>query len=144
MKQRPEYDPKIIGMNLRRLREEKHLTVEQVREYLCLGSVQAIYKYETGVGYPQADTMLALMELYEAGVNEIVKLNSEEHSSSVSIFCAKIRRLFRSAAVAERFVGDYPCAYQSQRQHQDDEQGRNEPIGRDIKGHSPQVVNATV
>ena len=86
MKQRPEYDPKIIGMNLRRLREEKNLTVEQVREYLCLGSVQAIYKYETGVGYPQADTMLALMELYEAGVNEIVKLNSEEHSSSVSIF----------------------------------------------------------
>lgn len=89
MKQRPEYDPKIIGMNLRRLREEKHLTVEQVREYLCLGSVQAIYKYETGVGYPQADTMLALMELYEAGVNEIVKLNSEEHSSSVSIFAPR-------------------------------------------------------
>lgn len=88
MKQRPEYDPKIIGMNLRRLREKKHLTVEQVREYLCLGSVQAIYKYETGVGYPQADTMLALMELYEAGVNEIVKLNSEEHSSSVSIMGA--------------------------------------------------------
>ena len=143
MKQRPEYDPKIIGMNLRRLREEKHLTVEQVREYLCLGSVQAIYKYETGVGYPQADTMLALMELYEAGVNEIVKLNSEEHSSSVSIFCAKIRRLFRSAAVAEQFMKDHPEA-PVKLLHQDDEQGRNEPVGRDIKGHYPQVVNAPV
>ncbi len=82
MKQRTEYDPKVIGRNLRRLREKKHLTVEQVREYLCLGSVQAIYKYETGVGYPQADTMLALMELYEAGVNEIVRANEEEHGSS--------------------------------------------------------------
>ncbi|MBQ3516713.1 MAG: helix-turn-helix transcriptional regulator [Lachnospiraceae bacterium] len=70
---RTEYDMKVIGRNLRRLREKKHLSVEQVREYLCLGSVQAVYKYEAGAGYPQADTMLALMELYDAGVHEIVK-----------------------------------------------------------------------
>ena len=69
---RTEYDMKVIGRNLRRLREKKHLSVEQVREYLCLGSVQAVYKYEAGAGYPQADTLLALMELYDAGVNEIL------------------------------------------------------------------------
>ena len=43
MKQRPEYDPKIIGMNLRRLREKKHLTVEQVRvslSRLCTSHLQ--------------------------------------------------------------------------------------------------------
>ena len=42
---RPEYDIQVIGQNLRRLREANHLTVEDVREYLCLGSVQAVYKY---------------------------------------------------------------------------------------------------
>ncbi len=81
MKYRTEYDLKVIGKNLKRLREQHHMTVEQLREYLCLGSVQAIYKYEAGVGYPQADTMLALMELYGVGVNEIVKSHEGELSS---------------------------------------------------------------
>ncbi|MBR2403384.1 MAG: helix-turn-helix transcriptional regulator [Lachnospiraceae bacterium] len=81
MKYRTEYDLKVIGKNLKRLREQHHLTVEQLREYLCLGSVQAIYKYEAGVGYPQADTMLALMELYGVGVNDIVKSQEGELSS---------------------------------------------------------------
>ncbi|MGN0325541.1 MAG: helix-turn-helix domain-containing protein [Lachnospiraceae bacterium] len=92
MKCRTEYDLKVIGRNLRRLRERKHLTVEQVREYLCLGSVQAVYKYEAGVGYPQADTMLALMELYGAGVKEIVNHYEEEQDSSSSFYPGQRQR----------------------------------------------------
>lgn len=72
VKYRPEYDMKVIGNNLRRLREAKQLSVEDVREYLRLGSVQAVYKYERGKGYPQADTMFALMELYEADLQDII------------------------------------------------------------------------
>ena len=49
---RPEYDMKIIGRNLKRLREGKNLSVDEVRKYLQLGSVQAIYKYENGTNYP--------------------------------------------------------------------------------------------
>ncbi len=79
---RTEYDLKVIGRNLKRLRVQNHMTVEQVREYLCMGSVQAIYKYEAGMGYPQADTLLALMELYNVGVNDIVKECKEEQVSS--------------------------------------------------------------
>ena len=71
--QRPEYDLKLIGRNLRRLRKESRLTVEEVREYLCLGSVQAVYKYEAGQGLPQADTMFALMELYGADLKDITQ-----------------------------------------------------------------------
>ncbi len=62
----------VIGENLRRLREEKHLSVKYVKEYLRLGSVQAIYKYESGKGYPQADTMFAMMQLYGANIDDIV------------------------------------------------------------------------
>lgn len=71
MKHRPEYDPKVIGGNLKRLREAKNLSVNEVREYLRV-SKQAVYNYESGKRYPQADTMFALMELYEADLHDII------------------------------------------------------------------------
>ena len=72
MRHRREYDMKLVGRNLRRLRENKNLSVEDVREYLGLGSVQAIYKYEAGRNYPQTDVLFALMELYEADFRELI------------------------------------------------------------------------
>ena len=78
MRYRPEYDRNLIGKNLRRLREAKNLSVEEVKEYLRLGSVQAIYKYESGQSYPQTDTMFALMELYEAELNDIIREPQDE------------------------------------------------------------------
>ncbi|MCQ2497032.1 MAG: helix-turn-helix domain-containing protein [Lachnospiraceae bacterium] len=90
MKYRPEYDMAVIGENLKRLREANNLTVDQVREYLRLGSVQAVYKYEKGKCYPQADTMFALMELYGAQLSDITcrhdamtcRTNGEGHEPS--------------------------------------------------------------
>ena len=81
LKYRPEYDLKVIGENLRRLRIEKSLSVDEVREYLRLGSVQAVYKYEKGKSYPQADTMFALMELYEANLSDITCKHEDRVSS---------------------------------------------------------------
>lgn len=72
MQYRPEYDMKLIGHNLKRLREERKLTVDDVRRYLRLGSVQAVYKYEEGKSYPPADAIFALMQLYEVGLYDIV------------------------------------------------------------------------
>lgn len=76
---------KKIGQNLRRLRKAKGLSVDEVREYLYLGSVQAYYKYERGAGYMPADSLLALMELYEADLHDIIGNREEdlERSSSV-------------------------------------------------------------
>ena len=72
MRHRLEYDIKLVGRNLKRLREKKRLSVQDVREYLGLGSVQAIYKYEAGQNYPQADMLIALLELYEADHRELI------------------------------------------------------------------------
>ena len=72
MLNRPEYNPKVIGRNLKRLRLAKSLTVEDVRKYLRLGSVQAVYKYESGQSYPQADALLALMQLFGAEVADLI------------------------------------------------------------------------
>ena len=65
MKKRFEYDKKTIGAKLRFYRQKKNLTAEEVREYLNIGSVQAIYKWENGITMPAVDNFLALMELYE-------------------------------------------------------------------------------
>jgi len=83
---RPEYDMKVVGQNLKRLRMANHLSVEDVREYLCLGSVQAIYKYEWGRSYPQVDTMFALMELYGANLYDIIRDHEEDEQSSSAIY----------------------------------------------------------
>jgi transcriptional regulator with XRE-family HTH domain len=79
---RPEYDMKVVGNNLKRLRVAKNLSVDDVRQYLQLGSVQAIYKYEKGKSYPQTDTMFALMELYDANLYDITKEHEEDDKSS--------------------------------------------------------------
>lgn len=86
MKYRPEYDKELIGKNLRRCRQAKNLSVEQVKEYLCLGSIQAIYKWEEGKSYPQTDTMFALMELYEIGLQELLYQEREEVPMGAEMF----------------------------------------------------------
>ncbi len=72
LKTRREYDPKVVGKNLRRLRKKHGYSVEEIRIYLQYESVQSIYKIERGAGYPYADTLLAIMELYDAGVADLV------------------------------------------------------------------------
>ena len=71
MEHRKEYSLKLLGRNLRRLRMVKGYTVDEIREYLCLGSSQAVYKYENGGRFPKADSLLALMELYEADAADL-------------------------------------------------------------------------
>ncbi len=69
---RTDYDARWIGRNLKRLRIQKKLTVDEVRRYLGVGSVQAVYKYESGKSYPPSDAMFALMQLYEADLFDIL------------------------------------------------------------------------
>ena len=77
---------KVIGSNLRKCREEKKFSVEEVKNYLRIGSVQAIYKWEEGKNYPQADNLLALMELYDAGPGDITgRGKRKKHLSDVSV-----------------------------------------------------------
>lgn len=81
---RPEYDFVTIGNNLKRFRKENHYSVEEVRNYLQLGSVQAIYKWERGEALPQADSLIALLDLYGVtNLHQLVQEESQELSSSV-------------------------------------------------------------
>lgn len=81
MRVRPEYDFKVIGNNLKKLRLENHMSVEEVRSYMQLGTVQTIYKWKRGDGLPQADTLLALMQLYGADRVQMITGEGAELSS---------------------------------------------------------------
>ena len=72
MQSRPDFDIVVVGKNLRRLRQEHNLKVREVREYLGFDSDQAVYKYETGKGYPQVETMFALMQLYDCTIEDLI------------------------------------------------------------------------
>lgn len=70
---RTEYDPVKLGKNLKHCRLLNHLSIEDVRKYMRLGSKQAVYKWEAGASIPPGDSMLALMELYHATVKDLVE-----------------------------------------------------------------------
>lgn len=78
MKYREEYDNNILGRNLRRLRIENSLSVEEVQKYLRFSSPQAVYNYEEGIRIPPGDNLIALMELYGAEVSDLVRNPDEE------------------------------------------------------------------
>ncbi|MBQ0004530.1 MAG: helix-turn-helix transcriptional regulator [Clostridiales bacterium] len=88
MNVRPEYDFKVIGSNLKKLRLANNMTVEEVREYMQLGTVQSVYKWERGDGLPQADSLIALMQLYGASRIEMITEEGSELSSSVFLRAA--------------------------------------------------------
>lgn len=72
MIRRPEYDLLKTGEQIRKLRKERNISVEQIRQYLQFGSAQAIYKWENGRCFPQADNLMALARLFEVNPSDIM------------------------------------------------------------------------
>ena len=100
MRVRPEYDFKVIGNNLRKLRIKNGLTVEEVRQYMQLGTVQSIYKWERGEGLPQADSLIALLELY--GENRIDTITEERGNLSSSDFLEILQKHLLNFALNDK------------------------------------------
>lgn len=61
-------DIKTCGRRMREIRINRNLSVEEVAEFI-FATKQAVYKWEKGLNYPQADKMISLAMLY--GVNPI-------------------------------------------------------------------------
>ena len=77
---RPRYDMEASGRKMRSLRRERRISVKQVMEYMGFESTQAVYKWEAGKCYPQADNLLALARLYNVSPAEL--LVEEDNVSS--------------------------------------------------------------
>ena len=58
--ERPRFDIVASGERMREIRRQRNISVKQVMEYMGFESTQAVYKWEAGKCYPQADNLVAL------------------------------------------------------------------------------------
>ena len=70
--ERPHFDIVASGARMRAIRQERKISVEQVMEYMGFESTQAVYKWEAGKCFPQADNLIALAILYRVSPMELL------------------------------------------------------------------------
>lgn len=75
-------DAKKTGARIKELRKENHLTVEEVSLFMGFESVQAVYKWQRGESLPTIDNLYALSQLFRISVDDILRGDREEDSSS--------------------------------------------------------------
>ena len=84
--ERPHFDIVASGARMKEIRRQRNISVKQVMEYMGFESTQAVYKWEAGKCYPQADNLVALAILYNVSP---MKLLVEEDLASSSIFLCR-------------------------------------------------------
>lgn len=66
------FDIVASGARMRAIRQERKISVKQVMEYMSFESTQAVYKWEAGKCFPQADNLIALAILYRVSPMELL------------------------------------------------------------------------
>ena len=80
--ERPHFDIVASGARMRQIRRQRNISVKQVMEYMGFESMQAVYKWEAGKCFPQADNLIALAMLYQVNPIELLVKEGDEMSSS--------------------------------------------------------------
>ena len=80
--ERPHFDIVTSGARMRAIRQERKISVKQVMEYMGFESTQAVYKWEAGKCFPQADNLIALAILYRVSPMELLVEEDLVSSSS--------------------------------------------------------------
>ena len=70
--ERPHFDMVASGERMKQIRKQRNISVKQVMEYMGFESTQAVYKWEAGKCYPQADNLVALAILYRVSPMELL------------------------------------------------------------------------
>ena len=71
----PIIDKKRTGIHLRKIMDERGVSVKDVQKYLGLGCVQSVYRWLDGVNMPTIDNLYALSELLQVPIDTIVRGN---------------------------------------------------------------------
>ena len=80
--ERPRFDIVASGERMKEMRKQRNISVKQVMEYMGFESTQAVYKWEAGKCYPQADNLVALAILYNVSPMELLVEEDLVSSSS--------------------------------------------------------------
>lgn len=87
--ERPHFDIVASGQKMRDIRKARRISVRQVMEYMGFESTQAVYKWEAGKCYPQADNLLALAKLYNVSPMELL-VEEDSLSSSCRLWGKRV------------------------------------------------------
>ena len=80
--ERPRFDIVASGERMKEIRKQRNISVKQVMEYMGFESTQAVYKWEAGKCYPQADNLVALAILDNVSPMELLVVEALVSSSS--------------------------------------------------------------
>ena len=72
----PVIDMKATGRNIKRLREERSLTVRDLQDYFGFDAPQGIYKWQRGETLPTVDNLLAMGRLFGVLVESIIAVKA--------------------------------------------------------------------
>lgn len=89
----PVIDPIATGHNIRRLREDRGLSVRDLQAYFGFEEPRAIYKWQSGQTLPSVDNLYALGALLEVPMEAILvsrspKLNMAQEQQAKSACCS--------------------------------------------------------
>lgn len=68
----PIIDKKRTGIRLRKIMDQRGLSVKDVQQYLELGSVQSIYHWLNGLSMPTIDNLYALSKLFQMPIDDMI------------------------------------------------------------------------
>ena len=74
----PVIDMVETGKNIRRLREERGMTVRDLQAYFGFEEPQAIYKWQHGTAMPAIDNLIVLAAVLHVSIDEIVIVETRE------------------------------------------------------------------
>ena len=70
----PTINLEATGENMRKLMDERNITVKDIARELNLGSLYAIYKWLQGRGLPSVDNLVGLSHVFQVSMEDILVL----------------------------------------------------------------------
>ena len=67
----PKINIKATGENIKRLREQRNISVKALSEMLDL-TIIAVYSWQSGRSLPTVENLVALSSIFDVGMNEIL------------------------------------------------------------------------
>lgn len=65
-------DVKATGANIRKLREQRSLTVKDVQQFFGFEMPQAVYRWEAGINLPSVDNLYLLAGFFGVKIDDIL------------------------------------------------------------------------
>lgn len=104
----PVIDLTATGANIRRLRQARGFTVQNLQRYFGFEGPQAIYKWQRGESLPSVDNLFALSALLGVSMNAIlIRKNEQQASACCSLFSGRLSRRAGHGGMS-CLLGPYP------------------------------------